>query len=116
MLRKLVTTVLLASSGLAASSSITLHEVLDAFDLLPSLDTLSNPSKTFSKEKPLLAEMSCNDAIDQLLADAANFNMGSIFYVLLNGWYLGSWGDYTSCVSDATFGQYVLVTIEGQYD
>ena len=42
--------------------------------------------------------------------------MGSIFYTLLNGYYLGAWGDYGSCVSDATYGQYIMVTINGNYD
>ena len=60
--------------------------------------------------------MNCSEAIDQLLLNAANIDLGSIFYVLLNGWYLGAWGDYGSCVADATYGQYVLVTMEGNYD
>jgi len=41
--------------------------------------------------------------------------MGSIFYALVNGYYLGAWGDYGSCVADATYGQYVMVTIDGDY-
>jgi len=41
--------------------------------------------------------------------------MGSIFYTLLNGYYLGAWGDYGSCVSDATYGQYIMVIINGTY-
>lgn len=61
-------------------------------------------------------EMSCREAIDQLLLDATSLDFGSIFYVLLNGWYLGAWGDYGSCVADAKYGQYVLVTMEGDYD
>lgn len=39
--------------------------------------------------------------------------MGSIWYILFNGWYLGAWGDYGSCLADATYGQYVLVTMDG---
>ena len=38
-----------------------------------------------------------------------------LFSVLVNGYYLGAWGDYGSCVSDAT-GQYIMVTINGQYN
>lgn len=60
--------------------------------------------------------MSCDDAINQLYVDAFNFSFGSIFYILLNGWYLGSWGDYDSCIADATYGQYILVTMDGNYD
>ena len=44
-----------------------------------------------------------------------DLSMGSIFYALVNGYYLGAWGDYGSCVADATYGQYVMVTIDGDY-
>lgn len=68
------------------------------------------------REKPLLADKTCDDAINALYLNATNFDFGSIFYILLNGWYLGAWGDYGSCLVDATYGQYILVTIDGDYD
>ena len=90
-----------------------MHEVLEAFDLIPDPEALKPPQL---RSKPLFQDMTCQQAIDQLLLDATKFDFGSIFYVLLNGWYLGAWGDYGSCVADATYGQYVLVTMEGNYD
>lgn len=60
--------------------------------------------------------MNCDQAIDKLYANVGgDLTMGSIFYSLLNGYYLGAWGDYGSCVSDATYGQFVLVTLDGDY-
>ena len=41
--------------------------------------------------------------------------MGSVLYVLFNGWYLGQWADYSSCLRDATNSQYVLADIQGIY-
>jgi len=38
-----------------------------------------------------------------------------MFYALLNGWYLGQWADYSSCISDATDSQYILATVKGDY-
>lgn len=90
-------------------------EVLDAFDMLPTAEGFER-ALPHNREAPLMADMTCNQAIDQLYLDAYNFSFGSIFYLLLNGWYLGAWGDYGSCVADATYGQYVLVTINGDYD
>ena len=60
----------------------------------------------------LKEDMSCDEAKKFL---TTNLNIGSIFYILLNGWYLGQWGDYSSCLADATYGQYVLVTMNGKY-
>ena len=57
--------------------------------------------------------MNCSTAINQLISDATNF--GSVFYLLLNGLYLGQWGDYESCLADANQGQYMLVTMGGNY-
>jgi hypothetical protein len=48
--------------------------------------------------------LTCDEAIDRLygnIVDPANM-MGSLAYLLMNGWYLGNWGDYGSCVADAT--------------
>ena len=42
-------------------------------------------------------------------------SFGSLFYALLNGWYLGQWADYSSCLADATDSQYVLATVSGDY-
>jgi hypothetical protein len=68
------------------------------------------------REKPLLESMTCDQAISVLYGNiGTNLTMGSIFYSLLNGYYLGSWGDYGSCLSDATYGQYIMVTIDGDY-
>ena len=50
------------------------------------------------------------------MIDATNFDFGSIFYILMNGWYLGGWGDYGSCLMDVYYGSYVMVTIDGDYD
>ena len=49
--------------------------------------------------------------------DAFNFEFGAIYYLLVNGWYLGAWGDFDSCINgDTTYGQYILVTINGIYN
>lgn len=39
-----------------------------------------------------------------------------MFYVLVNGWYLGQLGDYASCRVSTTNGQYILATINGDYN
>ena len=59
------------------------------------------------------SNITCDEAIDNLLFQLPDF--GSIFYVILNGWYLGQWGDYDACASDTTYGQFVLATINGDY-
>jgi len=41
--------------------------------------------------------------------------MGSLFYALVNGWYLGQWADYSSCLVAAADSQYVLATVRGTY-
>jgi len=38
-----------------------------------------------------------------------------LFYALVNGWFLGQWGDYGSCLMDTTNGTYVLANITGVY-
>lgn len=55
----------------------------------------------------------CDQAIDNLLLQIPSF--GSLFYALLNGWYLGQWADYSSCLADATDSQYILATVHGNY-
>lgn len=42
--------------------------------------------------------------------------MGSLFYALLNGWYIGQWADYSSCLTSAADSQYVLATVKGDYN
>ena len=45
------------------------------------------------------AGLNCNQAIDELILRLPSF--GSLFYILVNGWYLGQWADYSSCLVDA---------------
>jgi len=74
---------------------------------------LNGALDTFIKLYKEETNISCDEAIDNLLLDLPN--MGSIFYAIINGKYLGVWGDYTSCKLDATNGTYVLVTVDGKY-
>ena len=61
--------------------------------------------------------MTCDQAIDQLYLNLNTSDaFGTVFYVLLNGWYLGNWGDYGSCLADATYGQFIMATVHGDYD
>jgi hypothetical protein len=97
--------------------TLSLGEVLDALDIMPKLEDL-NPVKFREdlKKKPLMQGMSCDQAIDKLYANiGGESTMGTLFYLLLNGWYLGAWGDYGSCLADATDGQFIMVTINGNY-
>lgn len=64
-------------------------------------------------DEPLPENLNCDQAIDELLLKLPSF--GSLFYALLNGWYLGQWADYSSCLADATDSQYVLATVNGNY-
>jgi hypothetical protein len=41
--------------------------------------------------------------------------MGSVYYLLVNGAYLGELGDYSSCRISTTNGQYMLATLKGDY-
>ncbi len=43
-------------------------------------------------------------------------DVSSLFYALVNGWYLGQWADYSSCLTDAANSQYVLATVSGNLD
>ena len=64
--------------------------------------------------EPFDDSLNCDQAMDALLLRLPEF--GSFFYMLVNGWYLGQWADYSSCLSDATDSQYVLATVNGQYE
>lgn len=66
-----------------------------------------------SSDEPIPEGINCDQAIDELLLRIPNF--GSLFYALLNGWYLGQWADYSSCLMDASDSQYVLATVSGNY-
>ena len=61
-----------------------------------------------------LGNLTCDQAIDELILRIPQF--GSVFYALVNGWYLGQWADYSSCLSDATDSQFVMASIVGEYD
>jgi hypothetical protein len=83
--------------------------------MIPTVEGF-NAALPQNRERPLLENKTCQAAIDELYLRGYNLEFGSIFYLLLNGWYLGAWGDYDSCIADATYGQYILVTIDGNYD
>lgn len=59
------------------------------------------------------SSLSCDDAINALILQLPA--AGSIFYAITNGWYLGQWADYTSCITDATNSHYVLAEVTGDY-
>jgi hypothetical protein len=46
--------------------------------------------------------LSCDDAMNQLILQLPS--PGSIFYALMNGWYLGQWADYSTCLADTNNG------------
>jgi len=58
--------------------------------------------------------LNCDQAIDQLLLKLPD--VSSLFYALVNGWYLGQWADYSSCLTDAANSQYILATVKGNLD
>lgn len=64
--------------------------------------------------KPIDPSLNCDQAIDELLLRLPDF--GSAFYALLNGWYLGQWADYSSCLTNAADSQYVLAKVHGKYN
>ncbi len=70
--------------------------------------------ETSSSTKIQSDELNCDQAIDELLLRLPD--IGSIFYALVNVWYLGEWADYSSCLADAADIQYVLATVRGTYD
>jgi hypothetical protein len=63
---------------------------------------------------PVSDDLNCDQAIDELLLRLPDF--GSIFYAIVNGWYIGQWADYSSCLSDAADSQYLLATVIGTYN
>jgi hypothetical protein len=65
------------------------------------------------KSDPALLDLDCNKAINNLLLHITK--PGSFFYIILNGWYLGQLGDFSSCEQSTTNGQYVLATVKGDY-
>jgi len=67
-----------------------------------------------NKRQPVSDDLNCDQAMDELLLRLPD--LGSIFYGLLNGWYLGQWADYASCLQAAADSQYVLATVKGQYN
>lgn len=76
-------------------------------------------SKTFKEDivkanEPVDDSLNCDQAIDELLLRLPDF--GSVFYALVNGWYIGQWADYSSCLSDASDSQYLLATVSGDYE
>ena len=61
-----------------------------------------------------LDTLNCDQAIDALLLQIPNY--GSLIYALVNGWYLGQWADYSSCMDGPTDSQYILATVKGEVD
>lgn len=57
--------------------------------------------------------LSCDNALDALVLQA---DLSSAFYILVTGWYLGQWADYSSCLGDAANSQYVLASVKGNYE
>ena len=79
-----------------------------------------DPSYAMQRLQEVMAEphdvpdnINCDQAMDELLLKLPAF--GSMFYALLNGWYLGQWSDYSSCLADADDSQYILATVTGNY-
>jgi len=62
---------------------------------------------------PIPDNLNCDQAIDELLLQLPAF--GSLFYMIVNGWYIGQWADYSSCLKDASDSQYILATVSGDY-
>lgn len=72
--------------------------------------------KVWHESKPtqdVVDSLNCDQAMDELLLRLPDF--GSLFYALVNGWYIGQWADYSSCLADASDSQYVLATVRGNY-
>lgn len=106
----------LAEAGKKSKPKIQMAQVLDALNLLPNPKKIEESFNRL-KSKPLLKDMTCSQAIDHLdMKLKADDGMSSIFYLLLNGWYLGNWGDYGSCLADTSDGQFIMATVHGNYD
>ena len=82
------------------------------FDLQHVLSELKD-FKAESDAKPVKDDLNCDEAIDQLLLNLPD--MGSVYYALLNGWYLGQWADYATCLVAAADSQYILATVKGTF-
>lgn len=63
---------------------------------------------------PIGDDLNCDQAIDEHLLRLPD--IGSLFYPLVNGWYLGEWADYSSCLADAQDSQYVMASVTGNYN
>lgn len=90
-------------------------------NLLPKpeeLQSFTSEKLRLSQKQVFQQNLTCDQAIDRLYSNIVDPNqiMGSLFYLLVNGWYLGNWGDYGSCLADATDSQYILATVTGEYD
>ncbi len=69
--------------------------------------------------KPVIAAsdystLTCDQAVNQLIFDLPS--KGSIFYLIVNGAYLGQMGDFASCYTDTVDGQYMLASVTGNYE
>jgi hypothetical protein len=58
--------------------------------------------------------LDCSQAINKLLFELPAFS--TISYFIMNGLYLGQYGDYASCQTSAKDSQFLLATVTGQYD
>ena len=90
---------------------------------LPTLDQVWETAKQemFNLETPIqspaakanFGELTCDQAVNQIIFDLPS--KGSIFYLIVNGAYLGQMGDFASCYTDAVDGQYMLASLTGDY-
>ena len=62
---------------------------------------------------PQYADLTCSEMVNHIIMDFPA--MGSAYYLLVNGAYLGEFGDYSSCRISTTNGQYMLATLKGDY-
>jgi hypothetical protein len=74
---------------------ITVDSIFDEFATADDLVNLYVTGEQSLKYQPSLAELSCNDAINELIFELPKF--GSMFYAFANGLYFGQYGDYASC-------------------
>jgi len=57
----------------------------------------------------------CDETINTILMSMIGYPFVSLSYILTNGWYLGQWGDYSSCLYDSIEGAFTLATVNGKY-
>jgi len=62
-----------------------------------------------NKEDPSLDSLTCSEMVNHLLAEFPA--PGTVYYALVNGLYLGEYGDYASCRVSTTNGNYILANI-----